>query len=70
MLGAAVSVEEEEEEELPAEMDVEANDTQCAQCDNGGDLLLCDGPCMRAFHIPEEEGDEGEFNIVKPHEDR
>jgi hypothetical protein len=28
-----------------------ANDTQCAECDDGGELFLCDGTCMRSFHI-------------------
>ena len=27
-----------------------ANDSQCALCDDGGDLLLCEGVCMRSFH--------------------
>ena len=26
-------------------------DTMCAWCDDGGNLLMCDGPCMRAFHV-------------------
>lgn len=25
----------------------------CASCDDGGNLLACDGPCMRSFHIGE-----------------
>ena len=28
-----------------------AGDTMCAWCDDGGSLVLCDGPCMRAFHM-------------------
>lgn len=24
---------------------------RCPECDDGGDLLSCDGPCMRAFHF-------------------
>jgi hypothetical protein len=27
----------------------QANDTQCGLCDDGGELLLCEGPCMRSF---------------------
>ncbi|GAB4859372.1 hypothetical protein Ancab_010836 [Ancistrocladus abbreviatus] len=33
---------DEEEEEL--------FDTCCALCDNGGDILCCEGRCMRSFH--------------------
>jgi hypothetical protein len=25
-------------------------DTQCCECDDGGLVLFCDGPCMRSFH--------------------
>ncbi|CAD7704649.1 unnamed protein product [Ostreobium quekettii] len=52
-----------EEEEGPDEgaedsgLEIEG-DTQCALCDNGGDLLMCDGPCLRGFHVPEEEDNE------------
>jgi len=28
----------------------QANDPQCGVCDDGGDLLLCEGVCMRSFH--------------------
>lgn len=27
-----------------------ANDPQCGLCDDGGELLLCEGRCMRSFH--------------------
>jgi hypothetical protein len=29
--------------------ELEANDTQCGICDEGGELLLCEGACMRSF---------------------
>eukprot|EP00249_Psilotum_nudum_P024832 c29302_g1_i1 orf=194-5161(-) len=28
----------------------------CAICDNGGNVLCCDGPCMRSFHLNKEAG--------------
>lgn len=34
----------------------------CCACDDGGDLLACDGPCMRSFHVQtadEEDGEQG-----------
>ncbi|KAJ7960851.1 protein ENHANCED DOWNY MILDEW 2-like [Quillaja saponaria] len=31
-------------------------DSVCAFCDNGGNLLCCDGVCMRSFHATEEDG--------------
>ncbi|TVU11145.1 hypothetical protein EJB05_44712 [Eragrostis curvula] len=53
------------------EMDTEENNTEsdededddlfdsiCAICDNGGDLLCCDGPCMRSFHATEGTGED------------
>lgn len=39
---------DEEEEDL--------FDSVCAICDNGGDLLCCEGPCMRSFHPNKEAG--------------
>ncbi|KAF8017430.1 hypothetical protein BT93_H2566 [Corymbia citriodora subsp. variegata] len=33
-------------------------DSVCALCDNGGDLLCCDGKCMRSFHATEEDGED------------
>ncbi|XP_057466283.1 LOW QUALITY PROTEIN: protein ENHANCED DOWNY MILDEW 2-like [Actinidia eriantha] len=31
-------------------------DSVCAICDNGGDILCCEGRCMRSFHATEEAG--------------
>lgn len=33
-------------------------DSVCVFCDNGGELLCCDGICMRLFHATEEDGAE------------
>ncbi|GLJ27023.1 hypothetical protein SUGI_0529760 [Cryptomeria japonica] len=33
-------------------------DSVCAICDNGGDLLCCEGPCMRSFHPNKEAGED------------
>ncbi|CAL1402825.1 unnamed protein product [Linum trigynum] len=33
-------------------------DTVCAFCDNGGELVCCDGKCMRSFHATVEAGEE------------
>ncbi|XVF70768.1 hypothetical protein PTKIN_Ptkin11bG0188800 [Pterospermum kingtungense] len=38
--------------------DDELFDSVCAFCDNGGDLLCCDGRCMRSFHATVEAGEE------------
>ncbi|KAK7371963.1 hypothetical protein VNO80_05330 [Phaseolus coccineus] len=42
---------EESDEEMDA-LDV------CAFCDNGGNVICCDGVCMRSFHATEEAGRE------------
>ncbi|KAJ4815744.1 Protein ENHANCED DOWNY MILDEW 2 [Rhynchospora pubera] len=31
-------------------------DSVCSICDNGGDLLCCEGECMRSFHATKEAG--------------
>lgn len=49
---------DEDVEDIVADDNVESDedgdddlfDSTCAICDNGGDLLGCDGPCMRSFH--------------------
>lgn len=41
---------EEEEDDL--------FDSVCAICDNGGELLCCEGPCMRSFHPNRESGED------------
>ncbi|KAL8150963.1 hypothetical protein V2J09_020771 [Rumex salicifolius] len=46
------SVEEVEDDE-----ELELFDTCCAICDNGGDILCCDGPCMRSFHPTRDSGE-------------
>lgn len=40
----------EDEEDFEEREDDRANDPACIQCDDGGDIMFCDGSCMRAFH--------------------
>ncbi|XP_004516998.1 protein ENHANCED DOWNY MILDEW 2-like isoform X2 [Cicer arietinum] len=56
---------EEEEEEQNDKSDGELNvdeeqnigyDTVCAICDNGGEVLPCEGRCLRSFHATIEAG--------------
>ncbi|XP_009396089.2 protein ENHANCED DOWNY MILDEW 2 [Musa acuminata AAA Group] len=35
-------------------------DSVCAICDNGGELLCCEGPCLRSFHATRKAGEESE----------
>ncbi|RLM85862.1 uncharacterized protein C2845_PM04G16980 [Panicum miliaceum] len=40
------------------EEDEDLFDSICAICDNGGDILCCDGPCMRSFHAKKGSGED------------
>ncbi|XP_024400871.1 protein ENHANCED DOWNY MILDEW 2 isoform X2 [Physcomitrium patens] len=42
-------VEDEKDVEID-EASEELGDSLCIICDDGGELLCCDGPCMRSFH--------------------
>ncbi|KAL8462413.1 hypothetical protein ACS0TY_033441 [Phlomoides rotata] len=33
-------------------------DHMCAICDNGGDVIICDGKCMRSFHATSDDGED------------
>ncbi|KAL6838985.1 hypothetical protein ACP4OV_031212 [Aristida adscensionis] len=44
--------------ESDEEEDDDLFDSICAICDNGGDLLCCDGPCMRSFHAKQGTGED------------
>ncbi|XP_077221708.1 protein ENHANCED DOWNY MILDEW 2-like [Tasmannia lanceolata] len=35
-------------------------DSVCAICDNGGDLLCCEGKCLRSFHATKDAGADSE----------
>ncbi|XP_038898812.1 protein ENHANCED DOWNY MILDEW 2 isoform X2 [Benincasa hispida] len=39
------------------ESDDDVFDSVCAFCDNGGNIICCDGRCMRSFHATPENGD-------------
>ncbi|KAL2316694.1 hypothetical protein Fmac_030570 [Flemingia macrophylla] len=45
---------DEYNEELEEKDDLDV----CALCDNGGDVMCCDGVCMRSFHATKEAGRE------------
>ncbi|XP_019453792.1 PREDICTED: protein ENHANCED DOWNY MILDEW 2-like isoform X2 [Lupinus angustifolius] len=56
-----VDSEEEEIDESDSELNAEVEqnigyDTVCAICDNGGEILPCEGPCLRSFHATKEDG--------------
>lgn len=49
-------VDDREEDESNEED--ELFDSVCSFCDNGGDLLCCEGRCMRSFHATVDAGEE------------
>ncbi|XP_031375535.1 protein ENHANCED DOWNY MILDEW 2-like isoform X2 [Punica granatum] len=46
------------EDDPDAEDDEDVFDSVCAICDNGGELLCCEGRCMRSFHATAEAGED------------
>ncbi|CAN1196648.1 Protein ENHANCED DOWNY MILDEW 2 [Linum perenne] len=54
-------MEEEEEEEAEEEEEEDEDDgyfdTVCSICDDGGQLLCCNGMCLRSFHATLEDGE-------------
>ncbi|KAL2319804.1 hypothetical protein Fmac_028773 [Flemingia macrophylla] len=51
--------EENDQSDSELNPDVEQNigyDTVCAICDNGGEILPCEGRCLRSFHATKEAG--------------
>ncbi|WVZ64093.1 hypothetical protein U9M48_013662 [Paspalum notatum var. saurae] len=51
-------VMEDVNSESDEEEDEDLFESICAICDNGGDLLCCDGPCMRSFHAKKGTGED------------
>lgn len=40
----------------------------CCLCNNGGELLSCDGPCRRSFHATVESGYEEDCKTLEMEE--
>ncbi|OMO83640.1 Zinc finger, PHD-type [Corchorus capsularis] len=55
---AVASCEQEDPDDDDDDDDDELFDSVCAFCDNGGELMCCEGKCMRSFHATEEAGEE------------
>ncbi|RLN34979.1 protein ENHANCED DOWNY MILDEW 2-like isoform X2 [Panicum miliaceum] len=51
-------ITEDANNESDEEEDEDLFDSICAICDNGGDILCCDGPCMRSFHAKKGSGED------------
>ncbi|RDX86204.1 Protein ENHANCED DOWNY MILDEW 2, partial [Mucuna pruriens] len=56
-----VDSEDEENDQSDGELDPSGEqtigyDTVCAICDNGGEILPCEGRCLRSFHATKEAG--------------
>ncbi|XP_028065711.1 protein ENHANCED DOWNY MILDEW 2-like isoform X3 [Camellia sinensis] len=49
---------DEFEEDDGSDEEEDLFDSVCSICDNGGDLLCCEGRCMRSFHATVEAGSE------------
>ncbi|KAK7276900.1 hypothetical protein RIF29_18048 [Crotalaria pallida] len=49
-------IDEASEESESDDDDDDLFNSVCALCDNGGNLVCCDGACMRSFHATEEDG--------------
>ncbi|PON94145.1 DNA (cytosine-5)-methyltransferase [Trema orientale] len=56
-------------EEDESNEDDELFDTVCTFCDNGGDLLCCEGSCLRSFHATVEAGEDSLCNSLGYTED-
>ncbi|CAM6035194.1 unnamed protein product [Sphagnum compactum] len=59
-------VMEEDQEQEDGELWTMGESFWCSLCDDGGNLLFCDGPCLRSFHacLSEEEKAEGKACIT------
>ncbi|TMW93781.1 hypothetical protein EJD97_011169 [Solanum chilense] len=53
-------INDDEEEEEDDESDYNHFESLCAICDDGGELLCCDGKCLRSFHATVDDGAESQ----------
>ncbi|PHT35384.1 Protein ENHANCED DOWNY MILDEW 2 [Capsicum baccatum] len=49
-------IDDDEEEEEEDESEYNHFESLCAICDDGGELLCCDGKCLRSFHATVDDG--------------
>ncbi|PWA54427.1 zinc finger, PHD-type [Artemisia annua] len=52
----------EETEDGESDDEADPYDSVCAICDNGGELLCCEGKCLRSFHATRESEEAQESN--------
>ncbi|XP_006279466.2 protein ENHANCED DOWNY MILDEW 2 [Capsella rubella] len=47
-----------DEDELEDDEDDDFFESVCAICDNGGELMCCEGSCLRSFHATKKDGED------------
>ncbi|XP_073058891.1 protein ENHANCED DOWNY MILDEW 2 isoform X1 [Primulina eburnea] len=55
----------DESEENESDGDDDCFDSVCAICDNGGNIILCEGKCMRSFHANIIDGEESKCESLR-----
>ncbi|XP_047340935.1 protein ENHANCED DOWNY MILDEW 2-like [Impatiens glandulifera] len=60
-----VSDHMDEEDEEGSDEDEDLFDSVCSICDNGGEIIVCEGRCLRSFHAIETAGLESECETLR-----